>query len=601
MLHRLSLLAFILVAPLLVAQTEIQIPDQNLATFLLDKLDVNTNGRIEQSEALELKELTLRNGGVTDLSGLEGFTNLEQIDLSGNRITDVTPLAQLPHLALISLRNNGIADLSPLLEKDVLLATGTLSQRPLIDIEGNFLSKGDCSDLIGIGNRGFRAVYGDQETGALDCVEVTAVSATRWVPHITAASSDFDTTVMLSNGGEAGLLTLRPYSADGTLLGEANLIIPADSVLNLDSAALFDDAAISHFAVSGCETCAVTIGYRAGDVANSGTAHVNETRNLGRALTAFAGEREVVFDGASIVNAGLDATEVTVRALDASGTELGKPAVIKALAPNAKALIVFDTLFPNLTPDRYTLTSTEPVAALFLRGSHVDTGASILYHTDERLGLPVANNAKRHIPHLTRPGAGFSTHLMVVNESEAEGSVDLQPYTEDGVAMEPIHIAMKPGSTLLEDATTLVGDAAHVAITGDDYVTVVVTYKATTKDSATAHVREQTEPGTHFRVFTGEWSTVWDGAAMVNMGEVPAEIVATAYDAEGSQIFQTVLDEGLVPHGKLLVDFASLLPEQTARVDIQASQSITTAFLRGSTVGKTQLLFQTDPLSREND
>ena len=135
-------LAFFAIAAL--AQTEIQVPDQTLLTYLLDRVDGNDNGRIEQEEALTLLDVSLRDAGVTDLTGLEAFTKLETLDLSGNEIADVAPLAELPNLALIMLRDNRIRGLSPLLEKDSVLGTGTLQQRPMIDVEGNYLSSGDC-------------------------------------------------------------------------------------------------------------------------------------------------------------------------------------------------------------------------------------------------------------------------------------------------------------------------------------------------------------------------------------------------------------------------------------------------------------------------
>jgi len=162
--------------------------------------------------------------------------------------------------------------------------------------------------------------------------------------------------------------------------------------------------------------------------------------------------------------------------------------------------------------------------------------------------------------------------------------------------MTPFEISMEARTTLIEDATALFGDAGHVAVEGDDFVTVMLTYRATTKDGATAHVREQTEVGAHFRIFTGEWDTVWDGAAMVNLGTLPAHIELIAFDGTGEEIYRSTLDDGLAPDAKLLVSFAAELPAETARIEIVSTESLSTAFLRGANTGKAQLLFQTDPL-----
>lgn len=51
---------------------------------------------------------------ITDISGLERFTNLEGLDLSGQAITDIAPLAGLAKLTSLSLGGNPVADIAPL-------------------------------------------------------------------------------------------------------------------------------------------------------------------------------------------------------------------------------------------------------------------------------------------------------------------------------------------------------------------------------------------------------------------------------------------------------------------------------------------------------
>jgi len=601
MLQRISAFLLVLTTLGISAQNEIQVNDPQLRNYLLEILDKDSNGTLDRSEALDLIDLSLTGVGVRDLGGLEAFEKLSTIDLSDNAISDLRPLAALPNLAIVSLRNNDISDLSPLLEKEALLATGNLTHRPMIDIEGNRLSSGDCGDLLELGEEGFRAVYGDQKTGLVDCVGKDAVSAKRWIPHITARDGNFETTVILTNDGDGDLLNITPYASDGLPLSGRAIELGADEATVIDLDTLFGEE-VSHFSIDGCETCTVTLGYRARNQAFSGTAHVNETRTLRRALTAFAGERDVVFDGAAVVNAGLEPTTVVVRALDSEGKVLDTAGVDKALPPNAKTLIVFEQLFPEMLAARYTIETSQPTAALFLRGSHVSTGASILYQTDERLGLPVPNNATRYITHLTRNDADFRTRLLIVNDSAAEGSLTLQPIDLEGNALAPETVNLKPGTSMDIDAGNLFDqDATHVAITGDDYVSVVVAYKAVTKDSATAHIREQTEFGTRFRLFPGEWGTVWDGAAMVNTGTGPAEILVTGFDDQGVEIFQTTLSDDLAANAKLMVNFQAIMPAETELIEIRANQVMATAFLRGSSVGKPHLLFETSPLIGERE
>ncbi len=51
---------------------------------------------------------------ITDLSGLEYFTNLENLELHFHAVTDITPLAGLTKLHSLSLGGNPVADITPL-------------------------------------------------------------------------------------------------------------------------------------------------------------------------------------------------------------------------------------------------------------------------------------------------------------------------------------------------------------------------------------------------------------------------------------------------------------------------------------------------------
>lgn len=134
----------------------ISIPDANFKAKLLEAnltnglakdadgnnivIDVNTNGEIEVSEALTVRWLfftppppfrlngnggqantTLQDFDISDLTGIEYFTNLQKLDISQNNLTslDVTALTQLMYLncssnALTSLTVNGLSNLTTL-------------------------------------------------------------------------------------------------------------------------------------------------------------------------------------------------------------------------------------------------------------------------------------------------------------------------------------------------------------------------------------------------------------------------------------------------------------------------------------------------------
>lgn len=62
----------------------------------------------------DAKQIVAETQGISDLSGLEKFTELTRLALDGNRIADLSPLKPLAKLQELSLAGNGIADLSSL-------------------------------------------------------------------------------------------------------------------------------------------------------------------------------------------------------------------------------------------------------------------------------------------------------------------------------------------------------------------------------------------------------------------------------------------------------------------------------------------------------
>lgn len=62
-----------------------------------------------------LKRLRCTHAGITDLSGISRFYDLEELDLSDNTIGNIAPLANLGRLKTLILENNQLIDTAPLL------------------------------------------------------------------------------------------------------------------------------------------------------------------------------------------------------------------------------------------------------------------------------------------------------------------------------------------------------------------------------------------------------------------------------------------------------------------------------------------------------
>ena len=105
------------VATLLISQAAaqvVQIPDPNLENAIRAELNLPDEIPITQQEMLRLTRLSAWNSNITDLTGLEYATYLNDLGLCGNQIHDLQPLAGLIHLQSLGLCVNQISDISPL-------------------------------------------------------------------------------------------------------------------------------------------------------------------------------------------------------------------------------------------------------------------------------------------------------------------------------------------------------------------------------------------------------------------------------------------------------------------------------------------------------
>ena len=121
-------------------------------------------GGITVAEAEAVTRLSLRNewqcyiseeAVISDIDGLQSFSNLESLDLSFHAITDITPLSGLKKLTSLSLDGNPISDIAPLLELTslkVLTLSGCAAQdysplSKLVNLHVLMLNNSTLSDV----------------------------------------------------------------------------------------------------------------------------------------------------------------------------------------------------------------------------------------------------------------------------------------------------------------------------------------------------------------------------------------------------------------------------------------------------------------------
>ena len=98
----------------LITPQVVDIPDANLRTAIESALGIAPGGTITAEAMATLTTLEARDGGISNLTGLEYATNLTVLGLDDNNISDITAVTGLTNLTLLVLRGNSIEDLSPL-------------------------------------------------------------------------------------------------------------------------------------------------------------------------------------------------------------------------------------------------------------------------------------------------------------------------------------------------------------------------------------------------------------------------------------------------------------------------------------------------------
>ena len=106
--------------------TEINIPDPNLRDAILTALGKSPSTSVVRANMINLTLLEARNADISDLTGLEGATNLKTLNLDaeyivdGNRrinsnsVSDLSPLAGLTKMTSLNVRENDLSNISAL-------------------------------------------------------------------------------------------------------------------------------------------------------------------------------------------------------------------------------------------------------------------------------------------------------------------------------------------------------------------------------------------------------------------------------------------------------------------------------------------------------
>lgn len=109
-MKQLLLLLILLFAAFTNAQI-VNIPDANFkAELIFNGVDTNADGEIQESEALEVSNLNLFGAYISDITGVQAFSNLLYLNCSNNQITNLD-VSQNTNLVVLWCYNNAFASL----------------------------------------------------------------------------------------------------------------------------------------------------------------------------------------------------------------------------------------------------------------------------------------------------------------------------------------------------------------------------------------------------------------------------------------------------------------------------------------------------------
>lgn len=189
----------------------------------------------------------------------------------------------------------------------------------------------------------------------------------------------------------------------------------------------------------------------------------------------------------------------------------------------------------------------------------------------------------RIISHVTTTSGGFTTQIIVANTSGENLPFSLKPFGADGSAGRVYTGNVDAGETQwLDPADIFDTNPGYFKIESEPGVQVSVGYQHVTTASP-AHVTESSEVANVWRLYPGDWSTVWDGLAVVNLGDEIGRVVITQIDETGTPRQEDVIVDDFPPGAKTLYNIRDHFTERSdVYYRIEGSQPIVMTALRGS-------------------
>ena len=265
------------------ATAEIDIPDPNLRAAIAEAIGLPPNTPIFRGHLADLTRLDARNANISDLTGLEGATNLRILDLgaeyveaenrsiNSNSVSDFSPLTGLTKLRSLYLQDSNISDISTVVRltsltrlylwnnniSDISAVSGLTNLREL-NVDNNSVS--DISAVAGLTNltslsfgsnsiSDISAVSGLTNLREAECLDNNSVSDISAVAGLTNLTSlSFGSNSISDISAVAGLTHLTRLALGNNSISDISAVA---GLTNLTDLSLWNNSVSDISAVAG--------------------------------------------------------------------------------------------------------------------------------------------------------------------------------------------------------------------------------------------------------------------------------------------------------------------------------------------------------------
>jgi len=365
--------------------------------------------------------------------------------------------------------------------------------------------------------------------------------------HVTALGGGFSTEVLIHNADlDAQTYTFTPYNSSGQVGTPARGSMEGRSASRFSISELFENPeSVSHFSVvTSAPEVLVTLSYQANGPGSA--AHLSTSSGFPTKGFLLPGNWNIFFDGVAMVNMGTQDASIIVRQKNASGSIVQEITHEANLPSMAKSLMVIGGpnggAFSNAEDTLFEIESTQPLAIIALRGTV--PGSETNYLWENQTITATEQDEWIFMGHMTREGGGFASTIFVINDSAENQEFSLRPYDSAGNALPKVTRQLGAGSFGEFAPSTLLGspDVSHFLITRRSRdLHFSVSYITATGPGGPAQVSATPQLDHTWQIYPGDWTKVFDGFAVVNLGLADTDIFVQQIQMAGTGKIAEVL------------------------------------------------------------